>query len=256
MPGGLVFLILSVSVLLLWKNYPRPKKSKVNVAAVEEILAIEIPFYQKLKSQEAKKQFLFRVVHFLDTTRFTDVGKAAHTFTDRVLVAASGIIPLHHFPEWSYINLDEVLFFENNFGYDFEVGEDKQILGMVGHHEMNRAMALSLPAVRSGFERKDGDHTVIHEFVHLIDKFDGSIDGIPQVFIPQHLVEPWLRFIRNYILAIRMEGSNINNYAATNESEFFAVVSEYFFDKPQLLERDHPELFQILRKIFQPTSTP
>jgi Mlc titration factor MtfA (ptsG expression regulator) len=45
--------------------------------------------------------------------------------------------------------------------------------------------------------------------------------------------------------------SDINPYGATNEAEFFAVVSEYFFERPDLLQEKHPELYEILTKIFR-----
>jgi len=44
--------------------------------------------------------------------------------------------------------------------------------------------------------------------------------------------------------------SDIDVYAATNEAEFFAVVSEYFFEKPEQFEAGHPELYSMLSKIF------
>jgi Mlc titration factor MtfA (ptsG expression regulator) len=44
--------------------------------------------------------------------------------------------------------------------------------------------------------------------------------------------------------------SDINPYALTNEAEFLAVVSEYFFEKPEQLQHKHPELYEILSLIF------
>ena len=49
---------------------------------------------------------------------------------------------------------------------------------------------------------------------------------------------------------IKKGNSEIDNYAATNEAEFFAVASEYFFEKPQMLKKDHPEVYNLLEKIF------
>jgi MtfA peptidase len=45
--------------------------------------------------------------------------------------------------------------------------------------------------------------------------------------------------------------SEINPYGATNRQEFFAVVSEYFFERPFLLQQKHPELYKLLLKIFK-----
>jgi Mlc titration factor MtfA (ptsG expression regulator) len=45
--------------------------------------------------------------------------------------------------------------------------------------------------------------------------------------------------------------SDINPYGATNEAEFFAVVSEYFFERPGLLKEKHPDLYNLLSAFFK-----
>ena len=45
--------------------------------------------------------------------------------------------------------------------------------------------------------------------------------------------------------------SDINPYALTNEAEFFAVASEYFFEKPAQFELIHPALFNLMCKVFK-----
>jgi hypothetical protein len=49
---------------------------------------------------------------------------------------------------------------------------------------------------------------------------------------------------------IKYGKSDINPYALTNESEFFAVASEYFFSKPDQFQDKHPELYEQLSRIF------
>jgi hypothetical protein len=51
---------------------------------------------------------------------------------------------------------------------------------------------------------------------------------------------------------IKENNTEINQYGATNEAEFLAVISEYFFETPKLLERNHPALYTMLSKIFKP----
>jgi Mlc titration factor MtfA (ptsG expression regulator) len=45
---------------------------------------------------------------------------------------------------------------------------------------------------------------------------------------------------------------DINFYGATNDAEFFAVITEYFFEKPEELKHRHPELFDLLEHMFHP----
>jgi Mlc titration factor MtfA (ptsG expression regulator) len=48
-----------------------------------------------------------------------------------------------------------------------------------------------------------------------------------------------------------MYGSDIDLYGATNATEFFAVISEYFFEQPDLLKANHPDLYKMLEKIYK-----
>ena len=45
--------------------------------------------------------------------------------------------------------------------------------------------------------------------------------------------------------------SDIRNYGGTSKTEFFAVASEYFFERPDLLKRKHPDLHEMLEKCFR-----
>jgi len=56
--------------------------------------------------------------------------------------------------------------------------------------------------------------------------------------------------IHGEIKKIEAGKSDINPYAITNEAEFFAVVSEYFFEKPEKFRQKHPELYEMLCIIF------
>jgi Mlc titration factor MtfA (ptsG expression regulator) len=51
--------------------------------------------------------------------------------------------------------------------------------------------------------------------------------------------------------AINNNDSDIRKYGGTKQAEFFAVASEYFFERPDLFERKHPELYEMLRLCFQ-----
>ncbi|MEI9935363.1 MAG: M90 family metallopeptidase [Ferruginibacter sp.] len=130
-----------------------------------------------------------------------------------------------------------------------------QYFGMVGDGALHRQMILSQPSVRSSFQHpQDGHNTVIHEFVHLIDKADGATDGIPEYLLSRPYVLPWINQIHQTIKEMNDKGhSVINFYGATNDAEFFAVVSEYFFERPAELKTHHPELYNLLEQMFHPS---
>src|SRR5215217_3268042 len=176
--AAIIFVIIAIRSIRR-KKIPLPVDMQEHTAA---LLEEHVPFYQKLGAEE-RKQFETRVLHFLATTTITGVGVEA-TYTDKLLVAASAIIPIHHFPDWEYRNIREVLLYNNTFSKEYNTdGEDRNILGMVGDGAMNGQMILSLPSLRSGFKSADGHNTAIHEFVHLIDKADCSVDGVPEYLL-------------------------------------------------------------------------
>ena len=122
---------------------------------------------------------------------------------------------------------------------------------MVGTGFMNGKMILSKQALHLGFQNEtDKQNTAIHEFVHLIDKFDGNIDGLPEYLVDQQYVLPWLDLVRKKVDEIKNDESDIDPYGTTNSAEFFAVVSEYFFERPNLLQTNHPDLYEALKRIF------
>ena len=51
------------------------------------------------------------------------------------------------------------------------------------------------------------------------------------------------------IWEMKKDGSDIDIYGATNQGEFFAVIFEYFFERPELLKANHPELYEMLERI-------
>jgi len=250
---ALLVFLLFVAAFARWL-FPKKKKSLVAVFPENwrSILNDKVAFYEELTETE-KTRFEADILQLLANVRITGVGTEVDD-TDRMLVAASGVIPLFGFPGWHYRKLNEVLLYEGAFNQDFKTheAEERNILGMVGGTGMTGTMILSKPGLHRGFYDQHSSHHVgIHEFVHVVDRADGTADGIPEALLEQPFVIPWVRLMNRKIKEIRDGDSNINPYGSTNEAEFFSVVSEYFFKQPDKLERNHPELYAMLEKIFR-----
>jgi len=215
------------------------------------ILVEKVAFYNALNPEE-KQHFEYKVQEFLLNCKITGI-ETSVDISDKLLVASSAIIPIFPFKDWTYSNIDEVLVYPSSFNEKFETqGEGRSILGMVGSGYMEGKMILSKEALQLGFSNEsDKKNTAIHEFVHLIDKTDGSIDGIPSLLLEKQYVMPWMDLIQKKIEEIYNNDSDINPYGATNTAEFLSVISEYFFERPQLLAKKHPELYNLLEKIFK-----
>ena len=234
------------------KREEGPSLDNVLVSEIDEsFLDKAVLFYSTLNSGQ-KVTFRQDVARFLSKVQITGVDTVV-TEEDRLLIAASAVIPIFHFPHWEEYPLSEVMLFSGAINLDFETNShDSNILGMVGTGLMEGKMALSRHALREGFQNKTDKHnTAIHEFIHLIDKVDGVIDGVPKILMDNAYALPWLRLIRHKIEEIKMGRSDIDPYGATNLSEFLAVSGEYFFERPDLLKQKHPELYELLNQMFK-----
>jgi Mlc titration factor MtfA (ptsG expression regulator) len=216
----------------------------------KEILIAKVPFYTQLSNRD-KIEFEFRIKEFLLNIDITGVGTRIDE-SDRLLLASSAIIPIFYFKEWRYLNIDEILLYPNAFDRSFSTkGKGRSILGMVGSGPMEGKMILSKRALHQGFSNEtDKKNTAIHEFIHLIDKSDGLTDGVPSILLEKQYTIPWLDLMNRKMDQIRKKKTDINSYGAVNQIEFFAVASEYFFERPELLAKKHPELYGLLSKIF------
>ncbi|WP_316792878.1 zinc-dependent peptidase [Pedobacter frigoris] len=247
------FFIL-IPILLLVLYFILRKDSSKNYAqlseADRELLFKNVVFYQHLNVDDRLK-FEDKISAFLSYVHIEGVGTPV-TPLDKLLVASSAVIPVFGFTTWKYNNLSNVLLYPDTFNTEFQYeGGDRNILGMVGSGYMNGQMILSRSALLLGFSNAaDKENTAIHEFVHLLDKSDGATDGVPENLMRHEYTIPWIKMIHEEMKRIEKGKSDINPYAITNEAEFFAVVSEYFFEKPDQFRTKHPELYDRLSAIF------
>ncbi len=229
-----------------------PAHAEVWQEGWSQFLASTVNFYQNL-STEDRKLFERRVLLFLHSTAVEASSGVEVSDEDRLLVAASAIIPVWAFPQWHYVNLRSVYLFPAAFDENFICGTAQStITGMVGTGPMAGRMALSKPHLHQGFiNSRDKQNVGIHEFVHLVDMADGACDGFPERLKEYAYAVPWLDFVRHKTDEILAKKSNIRDYGATNPAEFFSVASEYFFERPRMLNKKHPELCAALEKFYR-----
>ncbi len=242
---------LIVIIILFVFSIRRAKETISLPENYRELLTDYVKFYRQL-DEEGKEMFEQRANHFLSAVQITGVNAVAEDI-DRVLIAAGAIIPVYAIPDWQYINLHEVLLYPGAFNEDFDQGgSDRLISGMIGTGAMQHVMIITKWQLRQGFINNNDTHnTAIHEFVHLIDKMDGTMDGVPEIILERKYVDRWKHIMDSTIGEMKKVGSDINIYGATNQAEFFAVVSEYFFEQPDLLKANHPELYEMLGRIYK-----
>ncbi|MCB1876948.1 MAG: zinc-dependent peptidase [Chromatiales bacterium] len=106
-----------------------------------------------------------------------------------------------------------------------------------------------------GSGERDGENLVIHEFAHKLDMADGVVNGMP----PLHKGLSRQAWIDDFTAAYddlcervdRDEPTGIDPYASEAPDEFFAVVSEAFFEIPEILNLAYPQVYRHLRDFYR-----
>jgi Mlc titration factor MtfA (ptsG expression regulator) len=246
-----IVLIVLAALIVFYIFYKRPVKKIVFPPEYKKLLSQYVSYYNRL-NEKGKIRFEEKIKEFLGYVRIDGIDTPLE-FSDQLLVAASAIIPIFGFSRWKYYNLRNVLLYPAAFNKDefLAQGYEKNTLGMVGNGPMQNVMILSKPALYHGFQQPPvHENTGIHEFVHLLDKEDGDVDGLPEALLNRKDNSQWLTLVNRNIVTILSGHSDFNYYGSTNRAEFFAVASEYFFNCPESFRENHPELFEMMCKMF------
>ncbi|NCC29649.1 MAG: zinc-dependent peptidase [Gammaproteobacteria bacterium] len=113
---------------------------------------------------------------------------------------------------------------------------------------------LSWADVEAGMER-DGYNVVIHELAHKLDMRDGAANGCPPLHAgmsPKVWAETFSAAYDDLCRRVDAdEETPIDPYATESPAEFFAVVSEYFFELPELLHAEYAAVYDQLRAFYR-----
>ncbi|SHF93898.1 M90 family metallopeptidase [Flavisolibacter ginsengisoli] len=245
------FALLIIILIILFVFRPRRKDMIAWPEDYRDTLNDYVSFYANL-DEEGKKQFEDKFEKFLLATKITGANAVIEDL-DRVLIGAAAVIPVYYINDWEYVNLREVLVYPGNFNTEFEQeGHERMISGMVGTGHLQNVMILSKWELRQGFINSQSNrNTALHEFIHLVDKMDGTLDGVPELLLERKYLAQWKQLIDQTMLDVRNGVSDIDAYAATSPVECFAVISEYFFEQPEAFQANHPELNTLLQRIFR-----
>ena len=132
------------------------------------------------------------------------------------------------------------------------VTEGRPVLGEAVHRD---AVLLSWSDARAGIQAGDGFNLVFHEFAHQLDMQDGRANGTPPLEGGREAYARWKDVMQRHYTALvdDVEAGRdplLDPYGATNEAEFFAVVTETFFDAPEDLAEELPELYGLLADYY------
>jgi Mlc titration factor MtfA (ptsG expression regulator) len=190
------------------------------------------------------------------------IGCAGLVVTDemRVTIAAQACLLILNRASGYYPKLRQILLYPGAFVVA-RVARDGAV-----QHEQRQALAgeswslgqvvLSWQDTQEGAAiPDDGRNVVIHEFAHQLDQQEGAANGAPWLATGARRAA-WAQVMGDEYACLREAAGAgrptlISSYGATDPAEFFAVISEVFFEQPQRLANAHPGLYRELGRFYR-----
>lgn len=225
-----------------------------------EIVHRNVPYVANLTPEDQTElQGLMQV--FLDEKNFEGCGGLEVTDEIRVTIAAQACVLLLHRETAFYPNLQSILVYPHAYVAKGLHVNDQNVMtegpqARLGESWGHGSVVLSWDDVRKGAsDIRDGHNVVFHEFAHQLDQENSAGPGAPSLPTRSRYLA-WARVLGHEYETLldaldHHRRTLIDPYGATNAAEFFAVVSELFFEKPRQLEQQHPELYKQLRGFYE-----
>lgn len=225
-----------------------------------EIMERNVPLVRRLPPAD-RKELEEDVMIFASEKNFEGAGGLKMTDEIRVTIAAQACILLLHRKTDYYPGLYSIIVYPHAYIAPQKVQEGRGIIveGLqprLGESWTRGAVVLSWDDVLSGAaDMHDGHNVVFHEFAHQLDAQDGSMDGAP-ILSDHSMYATWARVLGREYERLQQnvslgKESLLDQYGATNPAEFFAVATEFFFEKPRQLLQQLPQLYDELRRYYK-----
>ena len=222
------------------------------------ILARNVPLANTLSATERDR--LLRVARLLISgVPFEGVRGVVLHEEMRVTIATTASLLVYRLPYPRFTKLVRILVYPDAFvpkraasRHDPLVVEEDPSLGQAW---TSGVVVLSWEAVLDDAANQHASGSVIlHEMAHILDAEDGIFDGTP-VFDDLSQGAEWARvlqhdFTRQHDAVEAGEEGPLDDYAARNHAEFFAVATEAFFCTPDRLREKLPDLYAQLERFY------
>jgi hypothetical protein len=257
--GGLI--IAAVLGQGPWRRFRRKKiQARPFPQSWRVIIKKRLPYFRALPA-DLQLQLKKHVQVFIAEKKFIGCEGVAITDEMRVTIAAQACLLLLNRPDYYYPKLKQILVYPAAFivrgaapDAAGVIKEQKRILS--GESWGQGKVVLSWQdAMQGAAEPHDGHNVVIHEFAHQLDQEKGLATGAPLLNRSSDY-QQWSTVMQHAFDQLQHETASgirglLDGYGATNPAEFFAVISEVFFEQPEQLHLQYPALYQQLSQFYR-----
>jgi MtfA peptidase len=219
---------------------------------------LDLPVFVGLQAEESArlKELARRLVA---EKTFSGAAEAQVDDAMRTLIAAFAALPALNLGYDWYRGWKEIIIYPGQFVPEREVTDAYGVVHRV-RHPMSGESWSGGPLVLSWDDVSlsgggEGYNVVIHEFAHKLDMRNGAVDGLPPLHRDMRVAD-WSRAFgtayRDFCRRVdRDEDNDIDPYAAESPAEFFAVLTEYFFEWPEAVEAAYPTVYEQMRRFYR-----
>ena len=226
--------------------------------AQRDVVDAQVPLLRKLPD-DLRPDLEGKINRFLHQVEFIGCDGLEVTEEMRLAIAAQACLLIANIDQW-YETLRTILIYPGAFkslqkrheGYVVTERDEVRL----GESWARGPIVLSWAHSDAGARNAvDGHNVVLHEFAHQIDQLSGHADGAPVMNTGQSF-EDWSRV---FLEAFDVHQRNVEKgrrtvldaYGATAHEEFFAVAIEVFFEKPEQLEAEEPEVYAQIAELLR-----
>ena len=215
-----------------------------------------LPFLDILPPNE-QRQLRTLAEDFLAEKEFSAAGGLELSDEICVAIAAQGCLPILKLGLKAYRDWVGIIVYPDEFVVRRRFEDETGIV-----HEYDDVLSGEAweggPLIVSWHDVKmagDGYNVVIHEFAHKLDMLNGDADGMPALHSDLDASEWETIFFAAYDdFCARVDSGEetlIDPYASETPGEFFAVLSESFFEIPDVVAGEYPDLYDLLRRYYR-----
>jgi Mlc titration factor MtfA (ptsG expression regulator) len=235
-----------------WRRARILARARLDEARFHDTLE-KFPFTRALSGPE-RRRLRDCVVLFLHEKSIEGAAGLEVTDAMRMEIAVQACMIILNLDLDYYAGWSEIIVYPDEFVVDYEYIDEDGVAHAV-HGPLSGESWLQGPVVLSWADAASaragsGYNVVIHEFAHKIDMLNGAANGFP----PLHAGMDRGAWSRAFSAAFedfcarleRGEHTLIDPYAAENPGEFFAVMTETFFDAPHIVLDSYPAVYRQL----------
>jgi MtfA peptidase len=242
-----------------WRAWQRRKVAAQPFAASwRKILRRRVPMVQRLPV-DLQLQLKKHMQVFIAEKPFIGCAGLQITPEMRVVVAAQACLLLLNRPADYFRNVRQILMYPDAFVVQRSVTDSAGVQqdhrqALAGESWSQGQVILSWQDTLEGAAvADDGRNVVIHEFAHQLDQENGKATGapLPNLGDRNYSAQRWQQVMSQAFVQLEYEAEHgiaglLNHYGAQDPAEFFAVVSEVFFEQGAALAAHYPAVYREL----------